>query len=429
MDQQDPLQAPSAGEALTDAKKLLTLVTDRPSWIHRRVDRTHLDEDGESTRHVSFDLTISDRFAIRRSTGVVIPLTLMTKRPLRRLSSYAADGSPIPVLSRRDNGSLVEVMLLDAFATLSDEPLSEAAVVAVRSAVYEQNPDDMASRVDAIRAAFTARGGPEGRTELEVLLALAHDLTRQFLFAVVLPVGVVGQRTIVKIEFGEDFVSARDYGFTRQGRTVTSELQLEGSAASAHFELQAPAGLRIAGVRITDSVFEDLSFSGPALVSGSTAHLTELQEVYSPLGAVLASVELEPVPDGLTRQTALASGFVACLLFGGALGRNWVNEAVTHNRSGSLAAAALAVPALFLTLQSRRPEHAATARALSVPRALNFATAVILYVAAVYLVVSASTGPATSVLWLAAVLQTGVAALAIAFQRDLSDPASTVNRE
>jgi hypothetical protein len=142
---------------------------------------------------------------------------------------------------------------------------------------------------------------------------------------------------------------------------------------------------------------------------------------------VVARVELEPVDHGLVRQTAWATAFVAVLLALATWRADVVVEAIDANRGGPLAAAALAVPALFLSVQARAPEHVRVARALFVPRALNVVSALVLYTSAVMLILDgAGLAPVSVVLAVGCAVEVLVAGVALTLLRNVSEQPPTV---
>jgi hypothetical protein len=417
--------APTPGEG----RRLFELLTRQGEWIHRRVDRTDLEPDGETTRRRSFDVTVRDDLAIEREGGVVVPLTLMTKTPLRRLDTSGPDGRPLPVLGRHDNGQLVSTMLIQAFRGMVVGVLPTAVEDAVQAAVMENDPHQMPGRVEILTAAVNAQPAQDPQ-QREAVLALASDLAQQFLFAVLLPREYVGTRTVLKVSVTEDVTGAfPDWAFSRDGRSMDLPLSLAESASSAHFEFRAPLGLRVASVRLLDARDEELDAPGPSITMGRTVHLTGLEQLASPVDtAIRARVELEPVADGFVRQTSWATAFVAALLLVGAGQVDLLADALAANRGGSVAAAALAVPALFLSVQSRRPEHSWVARALFVPRLINIATAAVLYCAAIYLVTVSPDDPhLDTVMWVFFAVQVVPAVIATALLRVVSAQAPTVH--
>lgn len=415
-------------QSRSECARLFDLVTRPSDWIHRRIDRTDIEADGETTRRLSFDLTITRDAAIQRAGGVVVPLTLITKAPLRRLDTFGPDGRALPVLGRQDNGNLVVTMLVDALSKTVDGELPSTVTEAIRAAVFEDETTQMKARVTALNAAMAPLDTPDPQ-QVDAVLSLAADLTRHFLFAVLLPEECIDKRVIVKVSVAEHITGEfPDWAFSKEGRSMDLPLAMLDSAESAHFEFRAPLGLRVASVALLDEMGEEFDPPGPSIRAGRTAHLTGLQGLTSESGTpISARVELEPVADGLVGQTARATAFVAILMFVGAMGVGHVQDALAANRGGSVAAAALAVPALFLSLQARRPEHAWVARALFVPRLLNYVTAVLLYSAAIYLVMTRpETDSLAMVMWLFFVVQLVPTLIAIALFRVVSADPSTL---
>jgi hypothetical protein len=251
------------------------------------------------------------------------------------------------------------------------------------------------------------------------------------MFAVLLPAESKARRTIVKVVVVEDIDRDGDPStakvdrlnpFTREARSVVVPLYVADSAASVHYEFRAPSGVVISDVVLRDEGGTQIENDAPSITNGFTAHLTGL-EARPPSGYVVAvTVYLDPVRDGLVRQTAWATTLVA-LVFGAAwLFDDRILTLMDQKQQGSLATAALAVPALFLSLQARRPQHVAVARALFPPRAANLASAMLLYVAALVVLVAPARGESvTHLIEGLFITQTVVALYSIWFCRSLSD--------
>ena len=134
------------------------------------------------------------------------------------------------------------------------------------------------------------------------------------------------------------------------------------------------------------------------------------------------TIYLDPVRAGLVRQTAWATTLVALLFSGAWILDDRVMALMNQKQQGTLATAALAVPALFLSLQARRHHHVAVARALFPPSAANLASAMLLYVAALAVLVAPAGGESVTH-WVAGLtIAQGVVALySIWFYSSLSD--------
>jgi hypothetical protein len=264
--------------AAGDAARLFTLVTQQADWIHRRVDRVDLEEDGETTRRTSFDLTVPPEQAIVRCGGLVVPLMLMRKVPLRRLDTAGPDGPPAPVLGRDDNGAMVVSMLRHALAGAVGAD-SDGLEQVVRDAVMEREPDRIVERVQALREEVEGLTDESG-DEVEAVLALADDLAHHFLFAVLVPEDAAGRRVVVKVSMAEEIDDrARDWAFKADARSMDISLRAEGASGSGHLEFRAPLGLRVASVKLLDRLDEPLEPAGPSIDRGHTAHLTGLERV------------------------------------------------------------------------------------------------------------------------------------------------------
>jgi hypothetical protein len=420
------------GRPLSDSARFYRLLTAPAEWIHRRVDRTELNPDGESTRRISFDLTIPAPWAITRDGGLVVPLMMLAKRPLTRLDVQGPTGSSVPVLGRRDNGALAYGMVAEVLRTVYGSPPSDELLAAVVDAVQGNDAEQTESRL----AAFSRLLPPSeaaGANQGALVTALVEDLASQFVFAVLLPGDLAGRRVTVKVAVTEDVTAVADgqddwlNPFGADARTLLVPLYVAGAAASVHYEFRCPPGLTVSQSTLYDGTDDVLLAPGPAQQTGFTVHFTGLEAGPARHDKVTVALRLDPIRDGAVRQTAWAVGLVAAM-FGLAY---WQADRITAlmwvRQQGAIATAALAVPALFLTLQSRRPEHAAEARALLPARAANMASASLLYAAAVAVLFIAADPSTVSRLFLGlGIVQVVLSATYWKYYRGLSDVAPSL---
>ena len=418
---------------LSEGARLYHLLTKQQSWIHRRVDRTDLNGDGETTRRISFDLTIPPEWAIERNGGLMAPLMLLTKRPLCRLDVRGAGGDSLPLLSKDENGALAAEMIDAALRGIHGGRLTQTVKAAVKATVFENDASATEADVSQVMSGLPPVSGAAREDDQKLVLGLLTSLATRFMFIVLIPAGCLGKRVNVKVTVTEDILRDREPStprldsfnpFTRIARSIQVPLYVSGSAASVHYEFRAPPGTVVADVMLHGEGGQELLTGAPCITRGFTAHLTGLESP-PPVGEELtAMVYLDPVKAGIVRQTVWTTLLVAAIFIGLVVAcDHGLVEAMKAGRRDSLAAAALALPALFLTLQARRAEHAAVAHAFFVPRFANFASALLLYGVAVgILLMPAALVPVLVLLVIAAVLQTAILMTVIVFYTSLSDP-------
>lgn len=75
-------------EEASDGQKLVSLLIDSQSWVHRRVDALRLGADGTTRLHMSLDVTVpTDRVLKRPGEQMAVPLAFMEKAAIRQLDT------------------------------------------------------------------------------------------------------------------------------------------------------------------------------------------------------------------------------------------------------------------------------------------------------------------------------------------------------
>lgn len=129
------------------AVAVLVLVTDYPSWVHRRLESIEILDDSSVHRRVSIDLEIPTRL-IDPEDLPFVPLTFLNKEVLRNFDLRDHEGHPIPMLTKSENGQLAGDTLV-------------AAAEAVLNRVLP-GPGSQGHRTE-LEAELVATFGPAGR--------------------------------------------------------------------------------------------------------------------------------------------------------------------------------------------------------------------------------------------------------------------------
>ena len=186
------------------------LIANPKSWINRRVETVEMLTQEETRRRVSIDFTLSPQQRARLTTrhGLTVPISVLSKRPLRNFDLRDEDQGARPILGRADNRALALTALLSAsLDALGDPPQDErveSLTADLRRIVVDDGPlaldaleafVDAAQDGDALRAAVWNDGACRS-----MLRTLATDYV---LFAA-LPLNGPDRR-VIKYSYGEDF--------------------------------------------------------------------------------------------------------------------------------------------------------------------------------------------------------------------------------
>lgn len=139
--------------------RCLKLISAQHIWIRRRVDRIQFLEDGQSRRSISFDfdlpnakqITYQEIFNsgfdsanepkeqnIGSKNQIVIPLAFMRKGALVNLDVESADGTPISVLGRNDNGT-ISFLALQYLARRIFKDNLQSICYAIKEVIYSSS--------------------------------------------------------------------------------------------------------------------------------------------------------------------------------------------------------------------------------------------------------------------------------------------------
>jgi hypothetical protein len=249
-------------------------------WILRRVEKVQFDRDRSMSRSITIDLQVREDapvFIDRDGKEFwLVPLSSMRRRTLVNLSISDETGTPITMPGIRLTQQLDQAMLLAAAATVPGRSAADDAEIRefVRRFVAGQLED-----VAAATRSYRGKDGPVPPSLAPLSTSPAFDslvdrLRRNFTLYVFLPLSA-GRHRVITVAFDEptdwryktsDLRRELDGSWTYRGGASTvrwhersqvlasfalkptrMRLQIPGAenAASYHFEIVAPHGLRI----------------------------------------------------------------------------------------------------------------------------------------------------------------------------------------
>ncbi len=313
------------------------LIADPKSWINRRVETVEMLAQEETRRRVSIDFTLSPEQRRRLTTrhGLTVPISVLSKRPLRNFDLRDEDQGARPILGRADNRELALIALLStALDVLGNPPQDDSLqslTADLRQIVFEDEPlsvDAMDAFVeaaeagDAMRAAVLADEGCRS-----MLRTLATDYV---LFAALPPNGP--DRRVIKYSYGEDFPLEPPW-VRRLDKYAPSELlwrvrypdrtwfliDCPGAwrAASFHMEIAIPEDLRIARAELGRFPVKDgdgIADLGEPDTAVNRAALYAANGI-GPHEDVRAAVEIVSEREGPATRAALTALAVSVLLW------------------------------------------------------------------------------------------------------------------
>jgi hypothetical protein len=392
----DSLEAATGGpdNVLSRGQRLATLFLDSKSWVHRRVDALTLDPDGTTRRAISFDVEIPRDYKIDGSEKrVLVPLALIEKGALRKVSTEDPAGHPLPVFGAWKNTRLAVEMLE---ALVPDQWLNSVSREQQRGVLNgivfapgasnvgedrgkrEKATADFNNWLEGMREAADA----EGRLSyLETFRRLTLSFLNHFFLVVEVKDEFVGTRCILKFAYDSDLPIFDEGNFVAATRMVIPDI---GFARSQHIEVTVPPGLYVRELQVVDIVDDDAVGKRSDTPDGerSTAHVALVPAERTSVGQI--SIEMAPVGPGIHSFTRLGLIIVSGLVALG-LSEKWdLISVVTQDfKIPSQSASVLLVgPALFLSWMARSPEHEAVALLLRPLRlVLMYCTGVLLVLA------------------------------------------------
>lgn len=239
---------------------VIDMVVGFPEWVHRRKERAEIASGARVQIHCSLDFTVP-RLGRERTRWlndreiVLVPIDVLEKQPLIAFDCRDGDGSPVPVLSRRQNGIVAEAAMLHWAATITvaaDTPLTRTTAERVAD-ITQGKP----AEARALVRELLAGDAPDQRALADDpgFMAMLTWLAGNFLLVAVVEMQP-GDRRIIKYSY--------EYQWPQLARPLTERLgfkptmmavpvQMFRECESYHFEAVAPDGTDFAAVALVDN--------------------------------------------------------------------------------------------------------------------------------------------------------------------------------
>jgi hypothetical protein len=307
------------------------LIANPKSWINRRVETVEMLAQEETRRRVSIDFTLSAQQRQRLTTrhGLTVPISVLSKGPLRNFHLRDEDAGARPILGRADNRELALIALVSAtLHVLGDPPQDhrlESLTADLRQIVFEDEPlalDTMESFIQAAEAGDAARAAVWAD---EACQSMLRTLATDYVLFAALPLNGPARR-VIKYSYGEDFPLEPPWD-RRKDKYAPSELLWRARypdrtsfvidcpeawrAASFHMEIALPEDLRIARAELTHDGIADL---GEADTNVNRAALYAARTI-EPHEDVRVAVEVVSEREGPATRAALTAMAVSALLW------------------------------------------------------------------------------------------------------------------
>ena len=254
----DVIDWPIIKDDVSRGGPLAMLLLGSAKWVHRRVDSLTLGQSGTTRRSVSFDLTVPTELQVplAAEVQVLVPLALVEKGALRKVTAKDPSGHPLPILGAQDNSRLSAEMLLfmlDATPGGLAAGYDEKLFALLQQVVAFQpgtGSDEERTRLEAgIAAAAQAKGYPADVSEL--IEEIAKGFLDHFLLVAVLDSDLVGQRAVLKFCHAPRDLPTPSH-WNRIG-VIDFTMPDVGLTRSQHVEFEAPAGLIVKQLKVTET--------------------------------------------------------------------------------------------------------------------------------------------------------------------------------
>lgn len=241
-----------AGEVAVAAARLLR---SQAAWRHRRVDTLTVLSHEQVRRAVSLDLTVPaeyrDDLRISAAGECVVPLALLTKRPLVNFDLRNEEGHSVPLLTAEQNQAIarellhvvLEVDLAGQDAEAVEDAVTEAAGPLIEAVLADGAPAGAVERLERehrLEPLSDFRAMVATLSSNFVVWAVVHDLDR---------------RRILKFAYDAPFVWGEGLAHIYDAPGATE-------AGTYHVEVAVPPDLRARTTELVDNA------TGEVLVTG-----------------------------------------------------------------------------------------------------------------------------------------------------------------
>ncbi|MDJ0457952.1 hypothetical protein PUN71_012125 [Arthrobacter sp. NQ7] len=382
----DVIDWPIIKDDVSRGGPLAMLLLGSAQWVHRRVDSLALGQSGTTRRSVSFDVTVPTDLQVPLTDAqvqVLVPLALIEKGALRRVTAKDPSGHPLPILGAQDNSRLsAEMLLFMLDATPGGLAAGyDAKLFALLQQVVAFQPgtrsDEERTRLEAgIADAAKAKGYPADVSEL--IGEIAKGFLDHFLLVAVLDSDLVGQRVVLKFSYDRDLPTPSPWN--RIG-VIDFTMPDVGFARSQHVEFEAPAGLIVKQLKVTET-FAGEPVRDP-LVDTPDEPRASAHVAFTPLrstSGAFVRVRVAPAGAGILSFTVVAAVALAVFALFVAGEKFWGWKVLATKSLPSQAVSLILIgPALFLSWMARAPEHRTLATLLQPLRwILIFCTTVLI---------------------------------------------------
>jgi len=331
--------APQTAEDFVEAGSACAeLIANPKSWINRRVETVEMLSQEETRRRVSIDFTLSaeqrDRLTTRH--GLTVPISVLSKRPLRNFDLRDEDEGARPILGSADNRELALIALVRAAHDALGEPPPDDRVDAITADLQQIVFSDEALAVETLEAFVeAAESGDEMRAAVwgdGACRSMLRTFATDYVLFVALPLNGPARR-VIKYSYGEDFPlepprarrtdayspSELLWRLRNPDRTwFLIDCPEAWRAASFHMEIAIPEELRIARAELAR--FEPGNGGDGIADLGETDTDVNRSALYAatpiePHEDVRAYVEIVSEREGQAIRAALTAFAVAALLW------------------------------------------------------------------------------------------------------------------